>query len=360
LLKVLADGIPEQFHGVFAGYPEDCASERHRKRTLTIMGAGFAERGVPCKWVSTDEISDTEWKGTVLCDDPRMRKRGVSFWWAGDGKLAMGGDSGRYERCPSDSLAALDLKGLDELSAALAGPDESQPVACGVKDGYGRLVSFGSKVELSRLPPSVEDPCDLARDMAGTAARHSQQRLDAYCGSYSGGCRSEDRDQLLRALSSRPEIYSVGTAQWGATSNCPAYLFVVDGEGLDDVQLRLMGECEGREAEIDGLVASKGGLYGDYVARDAGYTGATPSWITRQGKLIAFQSPGAPPELSPDDKLAHEYAKQLTANWSHMDHCFDLMQQLHRYTGTGEPAAAQMKRMDMIFDGAMRAGCIKQ
>lgn len=67
----------------------------------------------------------------------------------------------------------------------------------------------------------------------------------------------------------------------------------------------------------------------------------------------------APREPTEDDKIAQAYAKELTADWSHANHCFDLLQQLYRYTGTGEPAAAQMRRMDQIFDGAVRAGCIR-
>lgn len=360
LLPVYADGIPQQFHGVFDEYLSDCSDEAPRGH-LVITGDGFAENKLRCRWISTGKLSDSEWEGEVACNDATMSRRSASFWWEGAGRLAMGGSSGRFQRCPADSAAVLAATALDGVRADIAAVGIPQSVKCNVKDAYGRQVIFNKSADLRKLPASVQDPCELARDLTQTIANYAQQRLKAYCGRYSGGCKAEDREQLLHALTPRPEIYSVGSAQWGDKTDCPAYLFAVNdpGAGLE-VQFRLMGDCEGHEAEIVSMVASKGGTYGDYVAGYSRYSGEMPHRVWRDGAMALFQSPAPARELSPDDKIAHEYAKELSAHWSRMDHCFDLLQQLNRYTGTGEPAEIQIKRMDVIFDGAYRAGCIRE
>jgi hypothetical protein len=358
----LPSTIPESFH-----MWEECAGKDfvveadklslgiHDCRLLNVLAA------------STDTVK-VKARCTELGDDVGEKLitlvrtgKGVDFD-TDDGSIQCTG----YEYKPATPTPATTPRTASEVAAAAVAA-ERPPATCDVKDVYGRSVSFRDTVDLKLLDPAIEDPCDIARDLVAVLAARADKDLAELCAKDAGYCEGDWRAKNHEMLTLAPEVYSVGTATYREES-CPAYLSVVAIDDNWNVMFRYLGACQGKEAELLDIqknVTDKYGrmsLFGDILSRH-GYVGAMPESFTFRGEKFPFRTvkreAPATREPTQDDKIAQAYAKELTAQWSHADYCFDLMQQLYRYTGTGEPAAAQMRRMDQIFDGAVRAGCIR-
>jgi hypothetical protein len=228
-------------------------------------------------------------------------------------------------------------------------------------------VTFRDTVSLALLDPSLNDPCAIADDLVAVLAERAAQALEKQCAEDAGYCEGEWRAKNLELYTFTPEVYSIGAATYLGKS-CPAYLYVVsEADHFWNVLFRFLGACAGKEEELlemqVGIQERTGRmpLFGDLLTAQ-GYAGAMPEQFTLRGQRYPFRTVKQAPRPSgptPDDLIAQAYAKELTAHWSHANHCFDLMQQLYKYTGTGEPADVQMRRMDQIYDGAARAGCIR-